>query len=533
MSTSTFVLPEIASLSLEQKVAQLIHVDVPGLELDAETIAHLEQHAFHGVILFAHNVLDREQVVRLVDKIHDTLAIVPWISIDQEGGLVDRVRFPEMSLSPGLMALGATDDPARVEAAHRIMGRELADLGVHIDFAPCLDVNVNPHNPIIGARSLGENPERVGELGRAAIRGLRQGGVAACAKHFPGHGDTSMDSHMALPTVAHPRERLEQVELAPFRAAVAEEVEAMMTAHIVFPAYDSLPATLSKTILTDLLRKEMGYQGVIVTDSLSMKAIADHYGMGEATVRSVEAGADLVLALGPIADQRAAFQALLEAARSGRISEGRLDESLERLFALKRRFHNRPNLKPGFDQVAHAREMREIAAAGVTVVRNEDLLPLRPGKVLVLTPDLLPLTPLGEMATSTSLATFMHAHQGEVMDQKFHFSGISGPAHHEVVARAAEADTVVLALYARNRLSDPQRELAEAVLAANPRTVLVSLSSPYLLLDLPQAQACVLGYNYTPLTLEAVAEVLLGKRSATGRLPVALPGLYPAGHRAV
>lgn len=519
MSTSTTALPTVAAMTLEQMVGQLIHVDVPTFELDESWRRHLREHAFHGVILFAQNVRDRAQVVRLVEQIHQACPVFPWISIDQEGGLVDRVRFPEMSISPGLMALGAAGDPARVEAAHRIMGSELADLGIHIDFAPCLDVNVNPHNPIIGARSFGEDPVRVAEFGRAAIRGLRAGGVAACAKHFPGHGDTSMDSHMALPTVNHPRERLHQVELAPFRAAVEEGVEAIMTAHIIFPAYDSEPATLSHAILTGLLREEMGYGGVIVTDSLSMKAIADHYGMGEATVRSVEAGADLVLAFGPMEDQKAAFDALLGAARGGRLSQERLNQSVERLLALKRRFHALPNPEPSFDSQAHRRTMRELAAAGVTLVG--EFLPLQ-GKVLVLTPDLLPVTPLGEMASSTSLAAFLGGHDGEVVDQKFHFSGVSGPAHHEVVARAGEADTVVLALYARNRLSDAQRELAQAVLAANPRTVVVSLSSPYILMDLPQAKSCLLGYNYSSFTLEAVAEVLLGKRQAEGKLPVRL-----------
>ncbi len=522
MSTSTTSLPEIFSMSLEQKVAQLIHVDVPALELDEQWRRHLQEHAFHGVILFAQNVRDRAQVARLITSLHEALPIAPWISIDQEGGLVDRIRFPEMSLSPGLMALSATDDAAMVEAAHRIMGRELSDLGVHIDFAPCLDVNNNPQNPIIGARSLGEDPARVSQLGRAAIRGLRAGGVAACAKHFPGHGDTAMDSHLALPTVDHPLPRLRDVELAPFRAAIEEGVESIMTAHIVFPAYDSEPATLSRRILTGLLREEMGFDGVIITDGLNMKAIADNYGMGEAAVRSIEAGADLVLAFGPIPDQVAAYSALLEAVRTGRLTETRLDESLERLFALKRRYHALPRAEATFDSAAHAAEMRAIAAAGVTVARDEGLIPLAPGKVLVLTPDLLPVSPLGEMASSTSLASFMASHDGEVVDQKFHFSGVTGPAHHDVVARAAEASTVVLALYARNRLNDAQRELAEAVLAANPRTIVVSLSSPYLLMDLPQARCCVLGYNYSNFTLEAVAEVLLGQRKATGRLPVSL-----------
>ncbi|MEW6281858.1 MAG: beta-N-acetylhexosaminidase, partial [Candidatus Eremiobacterota bacterium] len=405
MKTDTAPLPDLSSLTLEQKAAQLLMIDIPDTAMTEDTRRHLSETAWNGVILFAKNVQSRQQVVELVEAIHEASPIRPWISVDQEGGLVDRFRFPEMSLSPGLMALGAAGDPELTCQAHRIMGDELADLGIGIDFAPCLDVNVNPQNPIIGARSFGEDPERVARLGQAAIRGLRDGGVASCAKHFPGHGDTSLDSHMALPVVPHDRARLEQVELKPFQAAVDAGVEAIMTAHIVFPAFDptpGLPATLSHPILTGLLREKMGYDGVIVTDSLSMKAIADHYGMGEAAVRSVEAGADLVLALGTLEDQKQAFQALLAAVRQGRLSEARLDRSLQRLFALKRKFPGRASRRHTFDAQAHQELMGRIAAASITLVKNDGVLPLSTGNILVLSPDLLPLTPLGEVSATAS-----------------------------------------------------------------------------------------------------------------------------------
>lgn len=529
-------IPSLDRLSLEEKAAQMIQIDLPGHTLSDRDREHLSRHAWNGVILFAKNVESRPQVAALIEEIHGACAHTPLLAVDQEGGLVDRMRFPEMSLSPGAMSLGAAGDPELTYRAHRLMGEELRDLGIHVDYAPCLDVNVNPDNPIIGVRSFGEDPEAVAEHGRAAIRGLRDGGVAPTAKHFPGHGDTELDSHIALPTLAHPRERLESVELKPFRAAVEERVEAIMTAHVTFPALDAtegLPATLSGPVLTGLLRQEMGYDGIIVTDSLAMRALADHWGFAESTVLSVLAGADLVLALGPFEQQLESLEGLIRAVREGRIPEARLDESVRRILALKQRFHGRPSAEPRWDVVTHQEEMREIAARGITVLTNRDaLLPLRlqpEETILVLAPDLLPLSPLGEVSARAPLAPLLERHHPQVQELSFHLSG-GGPPVSEVARRAAEASVVVLALYARDRLPDAQRDIARAVLQANPRTVVVSLSSPYILRDLPDAGACVLGYNYGAFTLEALADVLMGRRAAPGRLPVSVPGLYERGH---
>jgi len=360
--------------------------------------------------------------------------------------------------------------------------------------------------------------------------------VAPTAKHFPGHGDTCLDSHLALPTLAHDRERLARVELLPFRAAVEEGVEAIMTAHVTFPALDptdGLPATLSAPVLTGLLRQEMGYEGVIVTDSLAMRALADRWGFAEATVLSIQAGADLVLALGPFSQQLEALRGLVDAVQQGRLPEARLDESLRRLADLRRRFQGRPSPHPTWDVASHQSEMREIASRGVTVLLNrEGLLPLRlepSEELLVLAPDLLPLSPLGEVSVRAPLAPLLSRFHPRVTEHAFHLS-VVGPPVREVARRASEASAVVLALYARDRLPDAQRELAQAVLEANPRTVLVSLSSPYILSDLPAAGACVLGYNYGDFTLEAISEILMGRRGASGRLPVTVPGLFPAGH---
>lgn len=522
---ATATLPALSKLSLSQKAAQMVMIDIPDQDLSEKSREHLAAYPWNGVILFAKNVSDRKQVVNLVEQIHHALEIPPLLSVDQEGGLVDRFRFPEMTLSPGAMALGAADDEEATFEAHRIMGVELASLGIHLDFAPCLDVNVNPHNPIIGVRSFSEDPARVAAHGAAAIRGLQAGGVAANGKHFPGHGDTSQDSHIALPTVPHDLARLEAVELKPFAAAVKAGVETIMTAHVTFPAIDprpGTPATLSAPALTELLREKMGFEGVIVTDSMAMQAIADRWGTAEAAVLSVEAGADLILACGSFENQLITVRAIVEAVEQGRLSEERLDASVTRILALKKRYGGRPALEVNYDREDHEKRMKAIVSRTVTVVRNrEDLLPLT-GSVLVLSPDLLPLTPLGEMSRSDSLTPFLVKAGLKVEEARYHVSG-GGPASGELASRAGAFDRAVMCVYGRDRLPDPQRELAAKVIAANPRTVVVSLSSPYLLLDVPQSPAYVLAYNYTPYSLEALALTLAGKMEPRGILPVTVP----------
>lgn len=521
MEAVTQEIPDLKSLTLAQKAAQMVMIDIPDQRLGDSTKEHFKKFDWNGVILFAKNVENRQQVVNLVEEIHGHLGVVPLISVDQEGGLVDRFRFPDMSLSPGPMALAATGSTEATFEAHEIMGRELKSLGMHVDFAPCLDVNVNPLNPIIGVRSFGEDPKKVAEHGRAAIRGLRQGGVASTAKHFPGHGDTSSDSHIDLPTVAHARDRLEAVELLPFRAAVEEEVEMIMTAHVTFPAIDDtpgLPATLSSLTLTRLLREGMGYQGIIVTDSMAMKAVADNFGVADGAVRSVQAGADLILACGPFENQLTTVRGIVEAVEDGRLTEARLDESVARILELKRRYHFLPEKTAGYDVEGHRSTMTALVNRSITQVQDpQGLLPLQ-GKTLVLMPDLLPQTPLGEMERGESLAAHL---MGEVEERRYHAHG-SGAGLRAVIEDLDDFDQVVVAVYSRDRLPDSQKELLRMLRESTSRIVVASLSSPYLLADVPQDSAQVLSYNYTPLSMRALGQFLNGKLEALGTLPVSL-----------
>ena len=250
-----------------------------------------------GFVLFRRNLASPEQIAGLTNTLCAACprdAPPPWIAVDQEGGRVQRLGPPVLQL-PAMDLLGRLDDPSLTEHAAAVLGRQLGALGFNLDFAPVLDVNTRPENPVIGDRSFGAETERVVRHGAAFARGMQSAGVAACGKHFPGHGDTELDSHLALPRIAHDRERIERVELAPFRA-LAAELASMMTAHVVCDALDAeRPATLSPAVLTGELRARLGFAGVIFSDDLEMKAISDHAGVPEAACAAIDAGCDAVL----------------------------------------------------------------------------------------------------------------------------------------------------------------------------------------------------------------------------------------------
>ncbi|WP_406282953.1 glycoside hydrolase family 3 protein [Embleya sp. NBC_00896] len=290
-----------------------------------------------AVGLFGRNIATPEQVAALTEELRrenpDLL-----VAIDEEGGDVTRLHVNTGSRWPGNLALGVVDDPALTESVARGLGRELAACGVNLNWAPSADVNSNPDNPVIGVRSFGAGPELVARHTAAYVTGMQAAGVATCVKHFPGHGDTAVDSHLGLPRVNASREVLAARELVPFHAAVAAGSKAIMTAHIVLPAYDTeQPATLSRAIMTGLLREELGYDGLIVTDAIEMGAIADTYGIAEGTVRAIAAGVDALCVGGGLCDEETVLHlrdALVSAVREGRLPEERLAEAAGRVHAL-------------------------------------------------------------------------------------------------------------------------------------------------------------------------------------------------------
>ena len=300
----------------------------------------MREFGLGGVVLFARNVVDPEQVAELAYEAARLSPDVPvWVSVDQEGGRVARLKAPFTEWPP-MAALGRSGDPRLAERFARALASELKAVGITFDYAPVLDVLTNPKNPVIGDRALADKAEDVARLGSVIIRTLQAEGIAACGKHFPGHGDTSTDSHHELPLVEHPPERLREVEFVPFKAAIEVEVAAIMTAHVFVPALDEdRPATLSKRIVTALLREELKYQGVILSDDLEMKAIARDYAVPAAGVLAIGAGCDgMLICSGDHDIQAAALEALIHAVEEERIGLSRVEDALKRQQRTKERF---------------------------------------------------------------------------------------------------------------------------------------------------------------------------------------------------
>jgi beta-N-acetylhexosaminidase len=313
-------------------------VGFPGTRIDGE-LAALMEDGIYGAILFKRNVGTAEETAALCRELK-TRAGRPFIlSVDQEGGRVARLRGAPFTSLPPMRELGQRGDAAQVERVGRLLAHELRALGFDWDFAPVLDVDTNPANPVIGDRSFSRDAEEVARLGVALARGLEAGGVASCGKHFPGHGDTTSDSHLTLPRLPHDLERLRRVELVPFRAFAQAKLASLMTAHVLFDALDpGVPATMSERVLRGVLREELGFDGVLVSDDLEMKAIADHYSVEEATVQGTLAGVDLFLVCHHADVQRRCIEALVKAVESGRVPRERIHQAHRRLDALAARF---------------------------------------------------------------------------------------------------------------------------------------------------------------------------------------------------
>jgi beta-N-acetylhexosaminidase len=351
---------------------QRFMIGFDGFTASADVKRMIRDFGAGSVILFKRNVDAPEQVAELVRELQgaarDAGHELPLlVAVDQEGGRVARLREP-WTVWPPLRALGRVGSEAHALEVGRALARELGACGIRLDFAPVVDVDTNPKNPVIGDRSFGDDPDLVGRLGAAMVRGLQQEGVAACAKHFPGHGDTDVDSHLELPAVDHGRSRLDDVELRPFRAAIAAGVATIMTAHVLVRELDdALPATLSPRLVDGVLRGELGYGGVVVSDDLEMKAIAKHWTPGDAAVKAALAGCDILPFCITHDAQVAALEGVVRAVESGEIGFTRMDDSLARIKRLKQAY-----LLPWRDP--DPREARRAAGAGERLALARELV---------------------------------------------------------------------------------------------------------------------------------------------------------------
>lgn len=323
---------------LERDCARLFVVGFPGQAVGPE-LATLVHDGVLGAVLFSRNIGSPEETAALVAELKRSAGRPFLLSLDQEGGRVARLRGAPFTALPPMRELGLTRDPGLAFRVGRLLAYELRALGIDWDFAPVLDVDTNPANPVIADRALGDDAQQVATLGVALARGLEEGGVASCGKHFPGHGDTRQDSHLTLPFLTHSLERLRAVELVPFHRYAQAGLASLMTAHVRFPAFEEeLPATMSRRLLTDLLRGELGFRGVCVSDDLEMKAISEHMGVEEATVEGARAGIDVFLVCESADVQRRCLEALVHAVEAGHVSKERIAEAHQRIDALVARF---------------------------------------------------------------------------------------------------------------------------------------------------------------------------------------------------
>jgi beta-N-acetylhexosaminidase len=326
--------------ALRRRIGQLLIAGFNGEQIPVELAALAREFGLGGVILFTRNIVEPAQVADLSFEATRLTPDAPaWVSVDQEGGRVARLKAP-FTEWPSMATLGRAGDPRLAERFARALAQELRAVGITLDFAPVLDVHTNARNPVIGDRALASTAAEVGRLGATIVRALQGEGVAACGKHFPGHGDTSTDSHLELPLVEHPPERLREVEFLPFRAAIDARVATIMTAHVFVPALDDQrPATLSRRIVTDLLRGELGFDGVIVSDDLEMKALAADHAVPDAAVLAVEAGCDaLLICSGNTESQAAALEAIVHAIEDERLNPADIERALLRNERARTRF---------------------------------------------------------------------------------------------------------------------------------------------------------------------------------------------------
>ena len=519
----------LENMSLAEKVGQLFQVGFHSKTVDQEIKDLIENYHIGGVIYFGRNIDSLKQTAALSNSLQDLAlssgASLPlFISADQEGGAVTRIKGG--THFPGNMALGAAAEPDLVRRTAAAAAEELKSIGINVNLAPVLDVNNNSQNPVIGVRSFGAEPELVAELGRAYIAGLQSKNVAATAKHFPGHGDTATDSHLDLPVIDHSRQRLERVELFPFKEAIAAGVDSIMTAHIYFPTIEEksgIPATLSKSVLTGLLRQELGFEGLIITDCMEMKAIANTFGTVEGAVKTVEAGSDTVLISHSYQKQKRAIKALIQAVKSGRISEERIDQSVKRIIKLKAKRINLAEVNradPGAVNLdKHSQLAREIAEKAVTLIKNESIFPLQKisDKKLTLINFEMGRASMAEedFGKEFILADYLKKELNQLTEITLNKNtNLTESRRREIAA----SDLVIVCTYnaVNNRY---QIELAEE-LAENSDLFVLALRNPYDFKLIDKVQAFMTTYDYSPANQRAAAEFILGKIEAEGQLPV-------------
>jgi len=524
---------------LQEKVGKLLVIGFPGKSVTAEVKELIHDYHVGSIILFSRNIGTPEEVVHLTTALQKEAKAAGHeqpllIGIDQENGVVRRLG-KGATIFPGAMALGATNHPDYAYDISLATGKELKALGINWNFAPVLDVNNNPNNPVIGVRSFGEDPAQVASFGCASMKGMQDAGVMTAVKHFPGHGDTHVDSHIDLPVIDHRLTRLEEVELIPFKACIEKGADAVMAAHIHFPAIDtaeSVPATLSKKMITDLLRHQLAFTGMIITDCLEMDAIVNTIGTEKGAVESLKAGVDLTMISHTYERQIGAIQAIMNAFENGELYLADLEASIQRISIYKERYvwwedALKDNAKESLAIVGsekHEKLAWETYVAGVTIVENDGILPLQvnpSSRILV-------LEPVHELVTkaedkdvdSFSLGDAVRFYHETADSEPLPHPGIENQAD-ELIEKAKKYDYVILGT--QTLLPDhPHIALVNKLVETGVQLIGVGMRNPYDSLYIKGVNAFIHTYEPNAPALKVAAGAIFGEVIVNGQLPVRL-----------
>jgi beta-N-acetylhexosaminidase len=546
----------LASLSLEEKIGQLFVAELVGLYTPEDHPAYqyalemIKRYHVGSFILAGGSLLD---IPLITNKLQCVSKVPLLINADFEGGMtymhpwrlnrgwseqLPRYIAGGGTQFPSQMAIGATGEPRYAYELGRVTALEARAIGIQWTNSPVADVNNNADNPIINTRSYGEDPKAVATMVQAYVRGAQEGGLIATLKHFPGHGDTREDTHMGLPSLPFDVHRLDSVELVSFRAGIAAGAKAVMTAHIALPKIDpsGRPSTLSRPIITGILRERLGFQGMVVTDGMRMQGITDNFSAADAAVDAIEAGGDLILGS---ADIDSAYHSLVRAVRHGRISESRIDTSVRRILSAKAWVglgHNRTiQIDSIFTRVGTAASHKiaqEISDASVVLLRNHDgLLPLASNariQIIAVTEDpgfVVGTDLYDELASSSPSASLVRV-SNETGSERF----------GEIASASKDCDAIIVGVYltiaawkGEQRFSQPLQEFLGALPRLARPVILVAFGDPYVLGKIPETSVVMTPFNGTRLAEISVAKAVTGRIGITGRLPVTIPGRYPRG----
>lgn len=530
-------------MSQEELIGQLFVVGFPGPTVTPEITDLIQNYHVGGIVLFGRNLHDIQQIRQLT---HDLQMVAQkaghryplLISIDQENGMVRRFG-DSTTIFPGNMTLGAIASTPLTREVAQATGLELKALGINMNLAPVADVNNNPANPVIGIRSFGEDPHQVAEQITAMLEGYRDAGIITCLKHFPGHGDTAVDSHLALPSIPYPLKRLEQLELIPFKRGIEAGADSIMIAHLYLPALmpsdATLPATVSPHIVRELLRKKLGYTGIIITDCLEMNAVAETIGIENGAVMAIQAGNDLVLISHTYERQKGGIQAVKQALDAGQLDHQIMQDASERVLQLKARILSWDSL-PTEDQLsaistASHLQLRDTAyARSTTVVRDQqNLLPIQLAatqKLLVITiqPDTYTIAADKSEDSNVFVEQIRQRH---ALVEEISITPKTALDNLPGIDQAVSNAAMIMIVTVNANLDHYQENFVQHVLKLGKPSIGLAVYNPYDLLAFPELGTYVVTYEYTAPALIAAVRVLFGEIPAQGKLPVSLPGLYP------